>query len=700
VKKMIMLLFPLLLAAQSYVLKKDVLSAGGRKSTSTNYVLQGTISQTAVGRVEDTDYEGVIGFWHPPEGTPPSAPYIYVAKSGNDAVLTWNKITTDTLGNPETMYFYVIYRSTSPSFVPGPSDSVGATIQPDTTFTDTGVLDSTSSYYYLVKAVDVAGNRSKKSNMGYSGATSDRNWTSLPWHSNFATVSDITDELSPSGDPLEEINNLRDDQLYENYTYIIPIGWLGTNFSIVQGKAYEMVTDRDTTLMLVGSNNPNGLVVLNENAGAVSDRNWVSIPYNAVYNTVSDITTEYSPNGNPVTEINNLRDDQLYENYTYISPIGWLGTDFAITPGRGYEFVMTIDTTWNPTEYTNKSGKLFLSRNKTAHDRVAIRLGKFVGSDRKPVWVKKDVAITAGGIGEDTRENSTMYVRAKIPEKESIIFRDVGISHLVIARFNGGDFDNIIFTAYRINKPEDVLTENIVGSGVARRDNIGVLWFNVGNFKSPWHHGEEVLLLVEATKDGRGYFDIMRFPLDGGVDIQDIGDLSFILLPEPQIEKNSTKKTWVAVEKDNIIGYSIYQKNRCLNETIINKQTFEVSGNIVIRPVIIGGYETVYSSYQKDDNKVTKLFPVTYSLIINPNPFSTRTAIHYALTHETEVNINIYDISGRVVKTVVTGQLDSGFYTSYWSGHDNMNRKVAAGVYFVRMATPDYTSYRKVVLVH
>ena len=337
-KKVILLLIPLFLFAQNYVLKKDVLSSGGRKMTSTNYILQGTISQTAIGSVTDTDYQGVIGFWHPPEAFPPIAPYINPAeKSGSDVELTWNMITTDTLGNPETVHYYVVYRSTSPSFIPGSSDSVGAMIQPDTVFTDAGALSSGDSYYYLVKAVDIARNRSLKSNMGYklakffnenTGATSDRNWTGLPWHSNYSTVSELTADLSPSGDPLEEINNLRDDQLYENYTYIFPIGWLGTNFSIIKGKAYEMVTDRDTVLMLVGSNNPNGLVILNENTGATSDRNWVSIPYNAVYNNASDITTEYSPSGDPVAEINNLRDDQIYENYTYIFPIGWLGHDF------------------------------------------------------------------------------------------------------------------------------------------------------------------------------------------------------------------------------------------------------------------------------------------------------------------------------------------------------------------------------------
>jgi hypothetical protein len=122
-RKILYILLPVFILAQvNYVLKKDVLSAGGRKMTNTsaNYVLQGTISQTTIGKVEDTNYKGIIGFWHLSDPIPPSAPYVDPAeKSGDDVILTWKKIITDTLGNSETVHYYVVYRNTSPSFIPG-----------------------------------------------------------------------------------------------------------------------------------------------------------------------------------------------------------------------------------------------------------------------------------------------------------------------------------------------------------------------------------------------------------------------------------------------------------------------------------------------------------------------------------------------------------------------------------------------------
>lgn len=120
---------------------------------------------------------------------PPSAPYIAQAeKSDSNVVLTWNEVTTDTLGDTETMEYYIVYRDTAPDFVPSPSDSIGAVIHPDTAYSDTGALNTSDSYYYLVMAVDSSSNKSKKSNMAYklpkffneNPAKTDKNWVSLP----------------------------------------------------------------------------------------------------------------------------------------------------------------------------------------------------------------------------------------------------------------------------------------------------------------------------------------------------------------------------------------------------------------------------------------------------------------------------------------------------------------------------------------
>lgn len=99
---------------------------------------------------------------------PPSAPYVgLVVKSVNDVLLTWSKITTDALGKQENMHCYIVYCDTTPSFVPDSSNSIGCVFHPDTTYLDSSALTDVKDYYYLIKSVDWADNKSNKSNMGY-----------------------------------------------------------------------------------------------------------------------------------------------------------------------------------------------------------------------------------------------------------------------------------------------------------------------------------------------------------------------------------------------------------------------------------------------------------------------------------------------------------------------------------------------------
>jgi hypothetical protein len=101
--------------------------------------------------------------------TPPMSPWVTeLEKVGNNVKLYWNRVLTDTSGSIETMGRYVIYRGTSPDFVPGSADSVGGVVDPDTEYTDVGALLGTDSYHYLIMAIDAAENKSTKSNMGYA----------------------------------------------------------------------------------------------------------------------------------------------------------------------------------------------------------------------------------------------------------------------------------------------------------------------------------------------------------------------------------------------------------------------------------------------------------------------------------------------------------------------------------------------------
>lgn len=121
--------------------------------------------------------------------TPPSpVAGLSAAKSGTDLNLSWSAVTTDEKGATETVTGYRVYRGTSPDFVAdksGGSNRVGS--PSGTTFTDAGALSTGLDAYYLVSAVDAAGNESGTEPATLSGApvlsgsytdtTIELNWT-------------------------------------------------------------------------------------------------------------------------------------------------------------------------------------------------------------------------------------------------------------------------------------------------------------------------------------------------------------------------------------------------------------------------------------------------------------------------------------------------------------------------------------------
>jgi hypothetical protein len=85
---------------------------------------------------------------------------------------------------------------------------------------------------------------------------------------------------------------------------------------------------------------------------------------------------------------------------------------------------------------------------------------------------------------------------------------------------------------------------------------------------------------------------------------------------------------------------------------------------------------------------------------VGPNPFRTSTEVHFALTRPGKVDVVVYDVLGREVKSVARGLwLESGPQSVRWDGMTREDRPAAAGVYFVRLSTPSGHWTRSVVRI-
>jgi hypothetical protein len=90
---------------------------------------------------------------------------------------------------------------------------------------------------------------------------------------------------------------------------------------------------------------------------------------------------------------------------------------------------------------------------------------------------------------------------------------------------------------------------------------------------------------------------------------------------------------------------------------------------------------------------------VTFLAPNRPNPFRTLTEISFGLKSDSNVDIAVYDVSGRRVVTLIKGHRDAGTYTVTWNGRDSFDRKLSAGVYLLRMKAEEFESSRK-LLIH
>jgi hypothetical protein len=92
--------------------------------------------------------------------------------------------------------------------------------------------------------------------------------------------------------------------------------------------------------------------------------------------------------------------------------------------------------------------------------------------------------------------------------------------------------------------------------------------------------------------------------------------------------------------------------------------------------------------------------PDKFALFQNrPNPFNPETEISYYLPEGCEVNLTIYNILGRRVKTLFEGHQNAGMKTLVWDGKDDQGKQLSSGIYFYRLQAGYFNQTKKMSLI-
>jgi hypothetical protein len=126
---------------------------------------------------------------------------------------------------------------------------------------------------------------------------------------------------------------------------------------------------------------------------------------------------------------------------------------------------------------------------------------------------------------------------------------------------------------------------------------------------------------------------------------------------------------------------------------VITVQTNDIENPVIQIPVAL----TITDGLSAVDGEG---LPTAYVLDgAYPNPFNPATTIKFATPRSGMVDLKIYDLAGRHVRTLVNGQKTAGYHSVMWDGTDHKGRGVASGAYYYRLQAEGFEETQKMLLI-
>ncbi|MDD4277873.1 MAG: T9SS type A sorting domain-containing protein [Candidatus Cloacimonetes bacterium] len=152
--------------------------------------------------------------------------------------------------------------------------------------------------------------------------------------------------------------------------------------------------------------------------------------------------------------------------------------------------------------------------------------------------------------------------------------------------------------------------------------------------------------------------------------------------------------------------YSLSEYSPCIDAgtpdtTELGLPPYDLAGNWRIwnNRIDMGCFEYGAEPWVSNDDPVLPE-PVQLTLLQNyPNPFNPTTTISYFLPEAAKAKLDIYNLKGQLVKTLVNVDQAAGKHHAIWNGKDSTHRDVASGVYLYRLSSPNKTLTKRMLLM-
>ncbi len=207
--------------------------------------------------------------------------------------------------------------------------------------------------------------------------------------------------------------------------------------------------------------------------------------------------------------------------------------------------------------------------------------------------------------------------------------------------------------------------DNVWGNGILFLSLSNPVLVKIVNFNAYLYNGNEVILEWKTLCETNNY----GFDIEKSYDRIDWEKIGFVIGNGTEFLENIYKFT----DKNEISAKYYYR---------LKQIDFDGSYN--------------YSEI----TEVEPFVPQTFEIEQNyPNPFNNETVIRYSLPKSSNVSIVIYDVNGKVVKTLVDEFKSPGFYYIKWDGRNINGENVSSGIYFYTMKAKNFYNVKKIVLL-
>ena len=257
-----------------------------------------------------------------------------------------------------------------------------------------------------------------------------------------------------------------------------------------------------------------------------------------------------------------------------------------------------------------------------------------------------------------------------------------GAYALYVQTTSDGTTWNNVMTIPSVTIPATTVTESVTTPDVGS-STFQIAWvfdgdsYNINNW---WV--DDVMLIGPYNPGDPGYIT-GTVTLEGGTG---------------NVEDVQVTAAYVNVNPDNTGFYeiTILPGTFDVTATLYGYEPDIATGVVVEEGLITSGVDFTLEAIVGADDIITAK---TELLNNYPNPFNPETNIAFSLKEAGHVMIDVYNMKGQLVKTLINEHLDAAYHVVTWNGKDNSGKSVSSGVYFYKMKAEKYTATKKMILM-